>query len=63
VKKVKLSKEVDGRSAGAVIPWTLAVLELLNQALFLNQILVWLLPYALAVLASLLFIKYWVKEI
>jgi membrane protease YdiL (CAAX protease family) len=39
-----------------------AVLDLLSQASLLNQILVWLLPYALAAAASVLFIKYGVKE-
>ncbi|MEM3824491.1 MAG: type II CAAX endopeptidase family protein [Candidatus Bathyarchaeia archaeon] len=39
------------------------VLDMLAQTSLLNQFLVWFLPYALAVLAALVFTKYLVKEI
>ncbi|MGC8896254.1 MAG: CPBP family intramembrane glutamic endopeptidase [Candidatus Bathyarchaeia archaeon] len=40
-----------------------AALELLEQTSILNQILMWLLPYAIAAVAAFLFIKFLVKEI
>lgn len=38
-------------------------LDLLEQTPFLNQILMWLLPYAIAAIVAFFFIKYLVKEI
>ncbi|MGQ9530601.1 MAG: CPBP family intramembrane glutamic endopeptidase [Candidatus Bathycorpusculaceae bacterium] len=40
-----------------------AALDLLEQASILNQILLWVLPYAIAVTVAFFFIKYFVKEI